>query len=174
MHKVAGSIPGTIEKFQTFYSFVLCTLSSGMTLGENLSLIIETRHTSQPITPASTCTLFYFLLLLYIFLVRVSIISYGHTRENTPEPVWSPKLSSRWLSQYCGGGPHGNTGCFSFFFSLPFLSHLLPHPFFLSPLCTLPFTSCSYSPWFLYDGPPPCTSPLAFFQSKQISTHFIH
>ena len=40
--------------------------------------------------------------------------SYGHTHQNTPDPVWSPKLSWWWLSQYCGGGPHGNTGCCNF------------------------------------------------------------
>ncbi|KAG9300863.1 hypothetical protein G9A89_000005 [Geosiphon pyriformis] len=28
----------------------------------------------------------------------------------SPEPVRSPKLSHRWLCQYCGGGPRGNIG----------------------------------------------------------------
>lgn len=32
-----------------------------------------------------------------------------------PDPVRSPQLSNIWTSQYYGGGPHGNTGCCSFF-----------------------------------------------------------
>ncbi len=40
--------------------------------------------------------------------------NYGHTRQEAPDPVRSPKLSCRWPSQYCGGGPHGNTRCCSF------------------------------------------------------------
>ncbi len=41
-------------------------------------------------------------------------VSYGHTRSNALDPVRSPKLSGRWLGQYCGGGPHGNTKCRNF------------------------------------------------------------
>lgn len=39
---------------------------------------------------------------------------YGHTCQTIPGLVWSPKSSWWWRSQYCGGGPHGNTACRSF------------------------------------------------------------
>jgi hypothetical protein len=50
----------------------------------------------------------------YKYKSEIVIVGYGHTLVKTPEPVRSPKLSTSWLSQYCGGGPHGNTGCCSF------------------------------------------------------------
>lgn len=55
--------------------------------------------------------------------------NYDHIRLVPPEPVWSPKLSNRWFSQYCGGGPHGNTGCCSFFL---FILLMPPKHFFCS------------------------------------------
>ncbi len=61
-----------------------------------------------------------FSFFLSMFLLKVNkpksffTFSYGHTHQKTPDPVRSPKLSWWWLSQYCGGGPHGNTGCCNF------------------------------------------------------------
>ena len=40
--------------------------------------------------------------------------NYGHTHQKALDPVWSPKLSWWWRSQYCAGGHHGNTVCCSF------------------------------------------------------------
>lgn len=56
-----------------------------------------------------------------IYLIRSTwslYFSYGHTHQKAPDPVWSPKLSWWWRSQYCGGGPHGNTTCCNFFLAL--------------------------------------------------------
>lgn len=63
----------------------------------------------------------------YITCVHVPTANYGHTHQKAPDPVWSPKLSWWWRSQYCGGGPHGNTACCSFFlFShIKMTSHLM-------------------------------------------------
>jgi hypothetical protein len=42
-------------------------------------------------------------------------VPYDHSRSDAPDLVRSRKLSERRLSQYCGGGPHGNTECCTFF-----------------------------------------------------------
>lgn len=56
--------------------------------------------------------------------IETSIIfNYGHTRLKVPDPVRSPKSSRRWPGQYYGGGPHGNTGCCSFFFPFFFVPY---------------------------------------------------
>jgi hypothetical protein len=39
---------------------------------------------------------------------------YGHTCQKVPDPVRSPKSNWQWHSQYCDGGPRGNTMCCSF------------------------------------------------------------
>ena len=56
---------------------------------------------------------------------------YGHTHQKAPDPVRSPKLSWWWRSQYCGGGPHGNTACciFCIFFAPRLRKWLVDLPF---------------------------------------------
>ena len=50
----------------------------------------------------------------YVFLFIPLTISYGHIIPKAPDPVRSPQLNGIQISQYYGGGPHGNTGCCSF------------------------------------------------------------
>ena len=59
-----------------------------------------------------------FAILQYLVYNEMSKFrfSYGHTTQKAPDPVRSPKLSCVWQSQYCGGGPHGNTLCCNFFY----------------------------------------------------------
>ena len=53
-------------------------------------------------------------------------LNYDHTNGKAPDPVWSPQLNPLWPCQYYGGGPHGNTGCCSFFALISFI--FFTHP----------------------------------------------
>ncbi len=61
----------------------------------------------------------YKVFIVWAALIQVakffSHFRYGHTLQKAPDPVWSPKLNCSWLSQYCGGGPRGNTECCTFY-----------------------------------------------------------
>ena len=66
-----------------------------------------------------------------------------------PDPVRSPQLSNIWTSQYYGGGPHGNTGCCSFCFTLflyfcwNFKSLLYLGSVLVFPKCKIIYYFCS-------------------------------